>query len=254
MTEEKEFIGEYEVHCFEYDSESCWTEDYNGHYEDALERFNWITSRGGLYRNEYTGKATYCDKVILYEKQVDEYGELVFDERDELEVWEKVNEETKLTQKNTGSKEEKMTTEEYESDVESVVSIDDDEEMCSLCNAQKNLCLLTDKETGHQQVLCRNACDDNPASEFYEEEEEEQEEVCPECGIVLGEDVPIMCYMNKKEGDSTLCYNCYWDCKYYEDDENEDNEEEIKEYKEQEEEEEQQEDTSQFKKMAKPSE
>ena len=87
--EEKEYEKYYEVHCFEYDNESCWHEHYQNDYECALERFNWMVSHGGLYRNEYTGKATYCDKIILYAKEVDGYGEDLFDDREELEVWEK---------------------------------------------------------------------------------------------------------------------------------------------------------------------
>jgi len=132
--EEKEFIGEYTVKCFEYDNESSWTEDYKDDYECALERFNWITDRGGLYRNEYTGKATYCDKVILCEK---EYG---LDEEMELGVWvkdeklpqgnsAKKEEPTKLTSQNTGSKEEKMTEEQ----VFSFLNPTDPELICSKC-------------------------------------------------------------------------------------------------------------------------
>ena len=135
--------------------------------------------------NNYADAVKYCDRHLLdYEfiikkpntiTEKKEKGKKIIIRKPNKK---KVNEATKLTQKNTGSKEEKMTS-------------------------------------------------------FYEEQKSMSEEVCPECGIVLGEDVPIMCYMNKKEGDSTLCYNCYWDCKYYEDDENEDNEEEIEEYKQQ---------------------
>lgn len=60
------------------------------------------------------------------------------------------------------------------------------------------------------------------------EEEEQYKKVCDGelCDTVLGKDVSIMCYMNKKRGDKTLCRECYEDGDYKEDDENEDNEEE----------------------------
>ncbi len=61
-----------------------------------------------------------------------------------------------------------------------------------------------------------------------EEEDEQYKKVCDGelCDIVLGEDVPIMCYMNEKRGDKTLCRECYEDGNYKDDDENEDNEDE----------------------------
>jgi len=163
--EEKEFIGEYEVKCFEYDNESSWTEDYKDDYECALERFNWITDRGGLYRNEYTGKATYCDKVILCEK---EYGG---DEEMELKVWEKdeklpqgnsakKEEQKKLILENVGSKEEKMTEEQ----VFSFLNPTDPELICSKCP----LPLTEDDMAMFDGTICESC---------LEEKEEEKEVV-----------------------------------------------------------------------------
>lgn len=51
-----------------------------------------------------------------------------------------------------------------------------------------------------------------------------------DCGRMLTETTPIMCYMNKEEGDLSLCNECYYDCEYYYDDENEDNFDEIDEH------------------------
>ena len=61
--------------------------------------------------------------------------------------------------------------------------------------------------------------------EYNERSGKQYEKICddPDCSKVLGIDVPIMCYMNKKEGDKTLCQMCY-DGGYAEDDENPDNE------------------------------
>jgi hypothetical protein len=61
-----------------------------------------------------------------------------------------------------------------------------------------------------------------------DDEEDQYKKVCDGelCDTVLGEDVPIMCYMNKERGDKTLCRVCYEDGDYKDDDENEDNEEE----------------------------
>lgn len=58
-----------------------------------------------------------------------------------------------------------------------------------------------------------------------DEEEDQYKKVCDGelCDTVLGEDVPIMCYMNKERGDKTLCRVCYEDGDYKDDDENEDN-------------------------------
>jgi len=65
-----------------------------------------------------------------------------------------------------------------------------------------------------------NGCDDT-----------QYKELCHECEITLGIDVPIMCYTNPDGGaDVTLCNNCYWDNEYWGDDTNEDNEEAIEEY------------------------
>jgi hypothetical protein len=60
-----------------------------------------------------------------------------------------------------------------------------------------------------------------------DEEEEQYKKVCDGelCDVVLGEDVSIMCYMNDKRGDKTLCRECYEDGDYKDDDENEDNDE-----------------------------
>lgn len=53
-----------------------------------------------------------------------------------------------------------------------VDELEDEDGECHLCGATKNICLLTEKENYHQQVLCDTACEDNPASEFYEPEED----------------------------------------------------------------------------------
>ena len=65
-----------------------------------------------------------------------------------------------------------------------------------------------------------NGCDDT-----------QYKELCHECEITLGIDVPIMCYTNPDGADVTLCNNCYWDNEYWGDDTNEDNEEAIAQYK-----------------------
>lgn len=57
---------------------------------------------------------------------------------------------------------------------------------------------------------------------------------CDSCKIVLGINVPIMCYMNKDLGDETVCNECYYDSKMWKTDENEDNEDEIAQAKEEE--------------------
>jgi len=62
--------------------------------------------------------------------------------------------------------------------------------------------------------------------EEIEETADQYKKVCDGelCDTVLGEMVPIMCYMNEKKGDKTLCVECYEDGQYKETDENEDNE------------------------------
>ena len=61
-----------------------------------------------------------------------------------------------------------------------------------------------------------------------EEVESQYLYVCDEdgCDKILDIHTPIMCYMNSKKGDKTLCRWCYEDGNYKEDDENSDNEEE----------------------------
>ena len=56
------------------------------------------------------------------------------------------------------------------------------------------------------------------------ETDEQYKQICDDdsCDRVLCENTPIMCYMNKEEGDKTLCQMCY-DGGYEEDDENPDN-------------------------------
>ena len=56
------------------------------------------------------------------------------------------------------------------------------------------------------------------------ETDEQYKQICDDdsCDRVLCENTPIMCYMNKEEGDKTLCQMCY-DGGYKEDDENPDN-------------------------------
>jgi len=63
------------------------------------------------------------------------------------------------------------------------------------------------------------------------EQHEQYEEPCDNCGVILGEDVPIMCYSNEIGGDETLCSECYYDCEMWKTDENPDNEDEIEEAK-----------------------
>jgi len=55
---------------------------------------------------------------------------------------------------------------------------------------------------------------------------EQYKKVCDEddCDTILDIDTPIMCYMNKNNGDKTLCRDCYVDGGYKEIDENSDNE------------------------------
>jgi len=64
-----------------------------------------------------------------------------------------------------------------------------------------------------------------------EEHKEQYKKICDEeeCDTILDIDTPIMCYMNKQNGDKTLCRVCYEDGDYQEDDENSDNEDEDKE-------------------------
>ena len=65
------------------------------------------------------------------------------------------------------------------------------------------------------------------------ETDEQYKKICDEedCDRVLCENTSIMCYMNKEEGDKTLCQECYEDGDYKKDDENSDNEDEEEEYK-----------------------
>ena len=64
-----------------------------------------------------------------------------------------------------------------------------------------------------------------------EEDKEQYKKICDAggCYKILDIDTPIMCYMNKQNGDKTLCRVCYEDGDYQEDDENSDNEEEDEE-------------------------
>tara|TARA_R110000796_G_scaffold123828_1_gene238276 strand:+ start:180 stop:893 length:714 start_codon:yes stop_codon:yes gene_type:complete len=61
---------------------------------------------------------------------------------------------------------------------------------------------------------------------WREEEKEQYKKVCDEddCDTILDIYTDIMCYMNKNNGDKTLCRECYEDGDYIEDDENSDNE------------------------------
>tara|TARA_R100000654_G_scaffold73162_1_gene105679 strand:+ start:490 stop:888 length:399 start_codon:yes stop_codon:yes gene_type:complete len=64
--------------------------------------------------------------------------------------------------------------------------------------------------------------------EYYDESCHEQyTKECDDddCDKILDINTPIMCYMNSKNGDKTLCRTCYEDGNYKEDDENSDNEE-----------------------------
>ena len=58
-----------------------------------------------------------------------------------------------------------------------------------------------------------------------EEDKEQYKKICDAggCYKILDIDTPIMCYMNKQNGDKTLCRVCYEDGDYQEDDENSDN-------------------------------
>ena len=66
---------------------------------------------------------------------------------------------------------------------------------------------------------------------------EQYKKVCDEddCDTILDIDTPIMCYMNKNNGDKTLCRDCYVDGGYKEIDENSDNEDSDSEEEEEEE-------------------
>tara|TARA_R110000772_G_scaffold265703_1_gene387352 strand:+ start:507 stop:938 length:432 start_codon:yes stop_codon:yes gene_type:complete len=69
------------------------------------------------------------------------------------------------------------------------------------------------------------------------EKKEEEKQYCDnDCGTLITEasNTPIMCW-TKKSNEATYCATCYWDCKYYMDDDNLDNADEIAEYYEQEE-------------------
>ena len=74
---------------------------------------------------------------------------------------------------------------------------------------------------------------------WREEEKEQYKKVCDEedCDTILDIDTDIMCYMNKQNGDKTLCRECYEDGGYKELDENSDNEDSDDEDDEEEEEE-----------------
>lgn len=66
-----------------------------------------------------------------------------------------------------------------------------------------------------------------------EENEAQYQVKCPDCGIRLSIDTPIMCWTGETifgaEREETLCSECYWDNEWYESDKNEDNQEEIEE-------------------------
>ena len=73
---------------------------------------------------------------------------------------------------------------------------------------------------------------------YQSKEEEQYKKMCDnECGTMLTINTSIMCWSNKEE-EKTLCRECYYDCKYYKNDDNEDNAEEIAELKKKVEEEE----------------
>ena len=73
-----------------------------------------------------------------------------------------------------------------------------------------------------------------PRPNKKEEDKEQYKKICDAggCYTILDIDTPIMCYMNKQNGDKTLCRVCYEDGDYQEDDENSDNEEEEEEEEE----------------------
>jgi len=74
-----------------------------------------------------------------------------------------------------------------------------------------------------KEDVCCAACNSEKQECMYKEP-------CGECGMVLGIDIPIMCYKAHHGGEKTLCNDCYWDCEYYYSDVNEDNREEIERF------------------------
>ncbi len=80
-------------------------------------------------------------------------------------------------------------------------------------------------ESNEQDVF-----DDEEEDDDDEEDDPQYKEPCGDCGRILCINTSIMCYSNADEGDMTLCSTCYWDNKWWADDENEDNADEWKEH------------------------
>jgi len=101
-------------------------------------------------------------------------------------------------------------------------------EKCACCKKDMSINALPEEE--FDEFPSRDMGYDSDGEWFCPECISQYKEPCAECKCTLTIDTPIMCYMNAKEGDATLCSECYWKCEYYEDDENEDNEDEINDF------------------------
>ena len=97
-----------------------------------------------------------------------------------------------------------------------------DDVCCAACNSK--VCGY-EEEPPHKDDRDEAMCCD-----CFNEDESMYKEPCGECGMVLGIDIPIMCYKAHHGCEKTLCNDCYWDCEYYYTDVNEDNREEIERF------------------------
>jgi len=73
-------------------------------------------------------------------------------------------------------------------------------------------------------------CESDGEDDDDEEDDPQYKKPCGDCGRILCINTSIMCYSNADEGDMTLCSTCYWDNKWWADDENEDNADDWKEH------------------------
>ncbi len=80
------------------------------------------------------------------------------------------------------------------------------------------------------QEHSHNKSEDEEEDDDDEEDDPQYKKPCCKCGHILCINTSIMCYSNTDEGDMTLCSTCYWDNKWWADDENEDNADEWKEH------------------------
>ena len=90
--------------------------------------------------------------------------------------------------------------------------------------------MSTEQQTKQQKNALRHVgATAPPAPKIKEEDKEQYKKICDdeECDTILDINTHIMCYMNKRHGDKTLCRVCYEDDDYQDDDENSDNEEEV---------------------------